>query len=448
MAPEANSKSTFELGGLLAHGIKHLNWHPDQNKDSRKYDHSIATFSGIETVEQETAKFFGEQVETDLRGAVNQIYREAFESFKKDYKTDFRPPELVLDDNVLEGVKGLFGEQAGYFIDHENDQIVLNTEIVGDLHPSLLEQDLQYMMKRYHDLSLEEKVRRDVIPYVHSLKPESEVNVQEVVFAELDDAEGCYNPKHEVMKVDHSRLQDFDPVTGQFRSGFEGLSGAVILLHEEVHDRDFSINPDSRNYLNNLTTTDRNDPRNAVLEAPTTFEVFMAGWDVRDKALQAFENPLENLEFFRNYPAEGGEDADKDELIYPYNMGLFTALTVHNAMMQERGVHEGTRVTRDILYGNDWDLQQMQGILETTFERREVPNVPKHRRRAAEAVENDRHNEEASEIIKMLEESEEDAAIRGNELIREYRQNSNTKNSKAVEELHEAISDTERQFLS
>lgn len=442
LAPEINNKSAYELGGILSHGIKHLNWHPEQNKDTRKFEHKLATFSSIETVEDEAVEAFGQEVETDNIGTVNQIYREALESFKSRYETDFRPPRLVFDEEVSEGEKGIFGEQVGYFIDHENDQIILNNEIVEDLHPSLLQQDLEYMLKRYHDLSLEQKVREDVIPYVESLRSFTELNVQEVLFTELEDSQGAYNPDLEVMKVDSSRLKDFDPVTGQFRSGFGGLPGSVILLHEEVHDRDFAVNPDSHKYLKSLPRLEINDPRNAVLEAPTTFEVMMAGWNVRNEAIDAFKNPLENLSFFRNYPAKGGEEAEEDEIIYPYNLGLFTALSIHNTMMEDRGVDEGTRVTRDILYGNDWDLNQMQNVLEETFGNRDVPNIPRHRRHATEIIQEERYDEEASKIIRMLEEADEDdemdLAVLGNELVREYRRNEDTF-STAVEDLDDAI---------
>lgn len=450
LSPEVTLRNDEEVMEILAHGVKHLKWHPNQGLGFRTDRYDRRTFTGADDVEDMSPEVLGEEAEADVRGTVDRIYREAVDAFKITHETDFSAPRLVTDNSVVEEDISEVEhpetlDQVGYFIDHRNDQIVLNSEILGEMKPELLNQDMQYMLKRYHDLALEQKVREDVIPYVEQLGPEAELNVENVVFRDLEDATASYNPEKQCMNVDYSRLKDFDPETGEFRSGFRGLPGAAVLLHEEVHDRDFSVNPDSRTYLDALPNVERSDPRNAVLEAPTTFEVMMAGWETRPYALQAFKNPVENISFFRSYPAEGGEDPDSNELIYPYNMGLFTALSIHEEMIEQEGLEEGTRTTRDILYGNDWDLEQMQNVLERSFDGRDVPNVPRHRRNAVEAVENGRVDEEASEILEILEEADEqeafnEATVRGNELVHEYKErHSNTGPATTIWELHRKL---------
>ncbi|MFB6241230.1 MAG: hypothetical protein ABEJ36_00310, partial [Candidatus Nanosalina sp.] len=204
------------------------------------------------------------------------------------------------------------------------------------MKPELLNEDFRYMLKRYHDLSLEKTVRDNVLSYVETLRPDAELNVENVIFTDLEQGEAAYNKSRNLMKLDYSRLKDFNPATGSFESGFRGLPGGSMLLHEEIHDLDFSVNEKSREYSNALGDTDTDDPRNAVLEAPTTFEVLMAGWDVRENAVEAFREPLQNLEFFETYPSGDATSSSSDKLPYPYNMGVFTVLSIHTQMMEEQ----------------------------------------------------------------------------------------------------------------
>ncbi|MEF8880554.1 MAG: hypothetical protein V5A72_01850, partial [Candidatus Nanohaloarchaea archaeon] len=296
---------------------------------------------------------------------------------------------------------------------------LLNNEIVGDLHPHLLNEYFRHMMKRYHDLSAEKGVRDRVIPYVETLRPEAELQVEDVVFDELSNSTiGRYNNKQERMILDYSLLSEFNPETGRFGSS----QGTSTMVHEQVHDLDFSMNESSRNYLSAISGVDTDNPRNAVLEAPTTFEVFMAGWNTRPEAVEAFQNPMENREFFRDYPAEDMESSSRESIAYPYNMGLITSLSIHKEMMDQYGVVKGTEKTRDILYSNAWDLKDMGRALESSFEQRDVPNIPVQRRKAVEIANEGEEAilEEANHIMSKLEEVDLDEVVLGEELKHEY----------------------------
>jgi len=128
------------------------------------------------------------------------------------------------------------------------------------------------------------------------------------------------------------------------------------------------------------------DPRNAVFEAPTTFEVYMAGWETRENSILAFEDPLVNHDFFNGYPALDVEEAKPGTIQDPYNMGLVTSLSVHDTLVDIHGFEQGTRKTREILYKNSWDLEEMGRVLEATMDQRDKPNIPRHKRKIQELL--------------------------------------------------------------
>lgn len=401
-------------------GIKHLNWHPNHGRGFRPDKLNRRSFYSTDQVSEYQPVVMGEEVEADTEQAVRDIYRNAVDQFKDIFDTEFSEPRILIEDDIQEYSEWFDEErQVGYEINQENDTIRLNEEIVGDLHPDLLNEDFRHMMKRYHDLSAEDAVRNRFVPYVENLRADSDLQVKDVVFKQLSNSTlGVYNPEQQRMKLDISLLPEFNPKTGRFESS----KGESTLLHEEIHDLDFTVNQNSRNYLSAVSGTDTDDPRNAVLEAPTTFEVFMAGWENRPEAIEAFKEPLENLEFFRDYPAEDMTSSTSDSIAYPYNMGLITALSIHEIMMERRGVEDGTRTTRDILYGNAWDLKHMGRALETAFEERDVPNVPKHRREAQEIAELGEESiiQEADRMVNELDNWGMDEVVRGSELLHEY----------------------------
>lgn len=409
-------------------GIKHLRWHPNHGLAFRTPRFERRNFYGSESVSEYQPVIMGEEIDSEPEQAVHDIYRGAVQQFKNLFDTDFAPPDLIIDEDVMERSE-VRDEMVpvGYEIDAENNQVVLNSEIIDDLHPQLLNEDFRYMIKRYHDLSAEQAVRQRVIPYAESLRPEAELQVGDVIFKDLDGSTiGAYNPEQQRMKIDYSLLPGFNPVTGRFTEG----DGESTLLHEGVHDLDFSVNQLSRDYLSSVSDTDTDDPRNAVLEAPTTFEVFMAGWDNRPAAIEAFRDPLSNREFFRDYPAREMTSSENDSIAYPYNMGLITSLSIHEAMINDHGLEEGTDRTRDILYGNAWDLEHMGRALESAFERRDVPNIPLHRREVTEIVDEgeERMLEEAERLIEEIDGDSIDELVRGRELVHEYEQRNSFSN--------------------
>jgi hypothetical protein len=109
-------------------------------------------------------------------------------------------------------------------------------------------------------------------------------------------------------------------------------------------------------------------------------------------------------------------------------MGIFTALSIHESMMDEHGVEEGTEATRDILYSNSWDLNTMEQVMESFFDAREVPNVPRHMRETHEILEGETENsaeEEAERLFRQLRETgDEDEllekTVRGKALVDTY----------------------------
>ncbi len=418
--PSVTYMRTDHVEELADFGIKHLSWHPNHALGFRTERFNQRNFYGTDSVSEYQPMIMGEPVEASTEEAVRDIYSNAVDQFKHLFETDFETPMLRITDDVSEYSEWFDDEQqVGYEIDVENDMILLNQEIVGDLHPQLLNEDFRHMIKRYHDLSAEQAVENRFVPYVENLRPDGELEVEDVVFKDLsDNTRGAYNPGQQRMKLDYSLLPQFNPKTGRF----EHPKGESTLLHEEVHDLDFTVNQNSRNYLNAVSETDTDDPRNAVLEAPTTFEVFMAGWNRRPEAVEAFKEPLENREFFRDYPATDMTSSDSKSIAYPYNMGLITALTLHETMMDQHGLEEGTETTRDILYGNAWDLEHMGRALESAFEQKEIPNIPRHLRETKEIAD---EGEEAllNEANRMLEETSSwdlEEAVRGRELVHAY----------------------------
>jgi len=405
---------------LTEFGVKHLKWHPNHGLRFRNKEFNQRNFYGNDQVSEHQPVINGEEIDTNTEGAARDLYRSAVNHFQDLFETDFREPSLHIIDDIQEYSEWFDANvQVGYEIDHENDRIFLNSEIVGDLHPQLLNEDFRHMLKRYHDLSAEETVRDRVIPYVENLRPDGELQVEDVVFKELsDNTIGAYNNEQQRMKLDYSLLPLFNPRTGLF----EGSKGSSTMLHEGVHDLDFSVNENSRNYLSAIADVDTKDPRNAVLEAPTTFEVYMAGWNTRPNAVEAFKNPLSNRDFFRDYPAEDMQSSSNDSIAYPYNMGLITALSIHQSMMGQKGVEEGTETTRDILYGNAWDLKHMGLALESSFEQLGMPNIPKHRREVTEIAEkgSEALMEEAERLIDEVNQDNLEATVRGREVVHEY----------------------------
>ncbi len=419
--PSVTYMKSDHVEDLAEFGIKHLSWHPNHALGFRTEKFSQRNFYGTETVGEYEPAIMGETVEASPEEAVRDIYSNAVDQFKHLFNTDFETPMLRITEDVSEYSEWFDDyQQVGYEIDVENDMILLNEEIVDDLHPHLLNEDFRYMIKRYHDLSAQQAVEKRFVPYVENLRPNGSVEVEDVVFKDLSDStRGAYNPSQQRMKLDYSLLPQFNPKTGRF----ENPKGESTLLHEEIHDLDFSVNQSSRDYLSAVSETDTDDPRNAVLEAPTTFEVFMAGWNRRPEAVEAFKDPLDNRDFFRDYPATDMTNSDSKSIAYPYNMGLITALTLHESMMAKQGVEEGTETTRDILYSNKWDLEHMGRALESAFEERDVPNIPLHRRETHEIGEQGEEAvlEEAERLLENASDWTLEEVVRGREVIHEYK---------------------------
>lgn len=422
-----------EIRDLTGYGIRHLRWHPNHGLAGRTERFDTRSFSD-ESMRDYRVEIHGEEVDADPEEAARMLYQGAADDFGFMLQTDFRVPDLVLEESVMDS-----GDPVGYSIDHEADLIALNTEMLADMNPDLLEEDFRYMLKRYHDLSLEETVRKEVVPYIEGLRDEAEMQVETVIFDDLEEGVGSYDPEMDVMRVDYSKLREFDPVTGSFEPG-EGLTGSGILVHEGTHDLDFTSNQSSLEYLKRISDADIDDPRNAVLEAPTTFEVLMAGQEVRTQVLEAFENPGENLKFFARYPPES-DGSISDSINDPYNMGLFTALSIHTEMMERHGVEKGTRYTRDVLYGNNWDLDDMMEVMETTYGMRDVANVPYHIREVGEIL--DEGVDAAAEEAERLSDVEtEEEALRARILITEFEDRQGFGNAPdALDELDEEAVD-------
>lgn len=427
--PEMLNHSLEEIEEMMGYAMKHLRWHPNHGLGFHTNKFNSAGFSQTKGLENYTITLNDNEVQTpNPKASVRDIYHNAIEEFSYIFETDFEAPQLIFDDSVIEKNLEKIDKdpedvaEVGYNINPENNEIVLNNGIITDMHPNLLNNDFRYMLKRYHDLSLEQTVREKVIPYVEKLRPDTDLELRNAVFADKDQGEGSYSPENGRLEIDYSNLKSFNPKTGIFEPDLEGLPGSAILLHEEIHDLDFSVNEFSRKYLNSVYNTDDvKDPRNAVLEAPTTFEVLMAGWNTREKALNAFNQPTNHTNFFRSYPAQEFENNGQG-LTDPYNMGLFTALSIHNDMMNNHGLEEGTRKTRDILYDNKWDLSDMEQMLEESFDSRNVPNIPRHRREVIDIIENGDPATEAEKLLEKVENGDEDAQARGLELTHEYQE--------------------------
>jgi len=382
----------------------------------------------------------GKTFESDsIESKISFIYQEAVEDFKNIFDTEFRPPNLGFEQPVIETYEGKSFEpgvenyetekqEVGYSIEDETNDIILNKEILGELHPDLLMQDFRYILKRYHDISLQKSFEKDVIPYVKSLQEENELSVESIYFTDIEDGQADYNNDKQRIRVDYPRLKNFNPETGKFESN-QSLPGVSIKLHELVHDLDFTNNQHTRNYSLALDDIDTMDPRNAVLEAPTTFEVYMAGWETRENALAAFKDPLLNHDFFDDYPALDVEEGESGTIQDPYNMGLITSLSLHDAMIGIHGVEEGTKKTRNILYKNFWDLQKMGRVLEAATEQRDVPNIPRHKREMQEIARSENVGEiaakQAKDILDGLGSTEEPRELlwlntQGSDLIKAY----------------------------
>jgi len=304
----------------------------------------------------------------------------------------------------------------------------LNTEILEELHPELLLQDFRYILKRYHDISLQKSVEQDVIPYVKGLREENDLSVKNIYFTDIENGHADYHKGKKQIRFDYSRLKDFNPSTGRFESGFD-LPGGSIKLHEMIHDLDFTNNPNTQKYNLALDERDSMDPRNAVFEAPTTFEVYMAGWETRENSILAFEDPLVNHDFFNGYPALDVEEAKPGTIQDPYNMGLVTSLSVHDTLVDIHGFEQGTRKTREILYKNSWDLEEMGRVLEATMDQRDKPNIPRHKRKIQELLDMEDIDQIVTDasinIIEELESTEDPREIlwldvQGSDLIRAY----------------------------
>jgi len=69
----------------------------------------------------------------------------------------------------------------------------LNTEILEELHPELLLQDFRYILKRYHDISLQKSVEQDVIPYVKGLREENDLSVKNIYFTDIENGHADYH---------------------------------------------------------------------------------------------------------------------------------------------------------------------------------------------------------------------------------------------------------------
>lgn len=436
--PSVHRKPVDELQEMIRYAVAHFQWHPDHGLAYHTDKFDSSTISGDTDIKQYNPSIGEHFLRADTRESkIRGIYREAVQDFKSIFKTEFREPELLLDKPVFEdSIEELDLEDptvdevsekldpVGYSLEAENNQIILNTEIMEELHPKLLSEDFRYILKRYHDLSLEQAMQERVIPYVEILRNENDLSARNFYFDELEKGEADYNQDKGRIRIDYSRLKDFNPEKKIFESGFKHLPGGSMMLHEAVHDLDFTNNTNTRKYGEFLGETEAGDPRNAVLEAPTTFEVFMSGWNTRSRAVRAFENPSENLDFFEGY-LEEDKSGDSKTIQYPYNMGLFTALNIHEVMMERHGVERGTEETREILYDNSWDLDQMRQVLEEVMERRNVPNIPKYKRKVKEVLEEDSEalSKEASRILEEAEDqkiTEYERAFWRNELIRRY----------------------------
>ncbi|MFB6241229.1 MAG: hypothetical protein ABEJ36_00305, partial [Candidatus Nanosalina sp.] len=84
--------------------------------------------------------------------------------------------------------------------------------------------------------------------------------------------------------------------------------------------------------------------------------------------------------------------------------------------------------TRDILYGNAWDLERMETALESAFESRDVPNIPRHNREVHQVLhqgEPRKPEEEAERLFQELREVDEtrellEKTVRGHALVNGY----------------------------
>lgn len=372
MDPSMKHESEEELAKYMRQAVTHLHWAPNQCLPFRTEKFNSRAITTNKSLEEFNPRVHGfEDVETEnLDKAVRSIYREAGDSFQTIFgETEI--PRLIIDDNLIEETEVETGNgkrterhNVGFYIDEPNNNIIVNRDIVPELNPDLLDEDFRYMIKRYHDLSLESSVEDRVAPWVERLRPENELSYSHVYFDNLDKGVGKYNHSSGLIRVDESKIKDFNPITGLFENG-NSLSGESIKLHELVHDLDFSNNPETVEYSKTKGDTDIRDPRNSVIEAPTTFEEFLLGWEKRNAAIQAFEDPENNADFFEGYPISELDGAGEPGTIQdPYNMGLFTALNIHEAFMNDFGAREGTLMTRDLLYNNSWSLEDMEETLE------------------------------------------------------------------------------------
>lgn len=424
-------KPESDIRQLCRYGLVHARWHPNHGLGYRPEQVSSRAMTHGEGLSEFELFFRGRRAEVeDNAPKVRSIYQEAVEDFQTIFETDFEPPELIIEEPVTEE-RDSDQSEVGYRIDGLNDRIILNEEILDELQPELLNEDFRYMLKRYHDFSLQRSLENRGFPYVKSLRDQNDLCVENVYFANLEDGAADFNEERQRIRVDLSRISDFNPETGFFQSGSGSLPGITLKLHELVHDLDFTNNPETRNYSSAIGSTDIRDPRNAVLEAPTTFEVYIAGWKVRTDAVEAFKNPLENRGFFEGYPVSSIEKGEKGTIQDPYNMGLFTALTVHSRMMDLHGVEEGTDKTRDILFKNSWDLEEMERVLEGGMEYRDVPNIPRQKKIAHQALESENMeetvDEEAQRILEDIDQADNmdqlvELTLQGTELVEKYEQ--------------------------
>lgn len=302
-----------------------------------------------------------------------EVFRSARGTFRDDHGI---PPE--------HGMPGIsLREQTAGSVDLDAETIRLDPRLLERMNRDRLDLELQEWLKAFYDDGLKEALRNRK-PSVRQryARYDPEMEVRQAYFDDFTDAAAKHSHEDHLIRFDRSKMRYFDPMLQVFRDHGARSTGD----HELAHELDFANNPVTRQYWSKRPTFDgkyKEDYRNAVVEAITTFEQYVSGGRQDAAAVDAVEDPWEAPFFLHGLLAIGDRD-DPAEAEYdpagvtnPYEFGLYTALSVKDGFEHRYDEDDALELTRDLLYTVTTTPRGLTGVVERSFDMRPVPNYPR-----------------------------------------------------------------------
>ncbi len=264
--------------------------------------------------------------------------------------------------------------------DLDDGSIHLDGRLLEVMNHDRLERELQEWLKAFYDDALHAALQ-DRAPTIREryAAHDPAVEVEQAYFDDFDDAAAKHRHEDHLIRFDRSKMRYVDPLAQEFRSD----ATLATADHELTHELDFANNHVTRQYWSTRPAFDgtyKEDFRNAVVEAITTFEQHASGGRQNAEALDVIDDPW-SVPFFLRGILAIDDGADPGDLEYdpisitnPYEFGLYTALSVRDAVAQRYGADEADDRARDFLYTVTTSPAGMVGILERTADMRPGPN--------------------------------------------------------------------------